>query len=113
MVPRRGVRDSLPGPSATTESDQIYERTDTRLPEYSRPDLRTELDDRLLDRSARRGKGPRDDAIGTGFAQCDRVRGDLVDGAGQGKGVDMTIGDQRQQRQIGCHPSGVGRSGDR
>jgi len=38
--------------------------------------------------------------------------GDLLDSAGQGESVDMTIGDQRQQWQIGCNPSGVGGFGD-
>ena len=46
------------------------------------PNLGTERDDRLLDRPALGGEGPRYDPIGAGLAQCDRVLDDLVDGSG-------------------------------
>src|SRR5271165_3237287 len=94
------------------ESGQNAERNDGWLSEDPGPDLRTERDDRLLDHPTIGGEGPRDDPIGARLAQTDHVLDDLVDGAGQGEGGHVAVGDQRQQRQIGLHPGGVGRPSD-
>jgi hypothetical protein len=42
--------------------------------------------------------------------RCDRMLCDFLDIAGQSESVDMTIGDQRQQRQVWRHAGGVTRT---